>query len=111
VKTDAADCAGVAKATNGVDGVSHTPMKDVGLQQIAPAYRAALENLNVGQSTGLIDMPDGAKMVFYVCEKKSGDSELPSRDEIKDRLFNQELTLVAERYLRDLKREATIVRR
>ena len=34
-----------------------------------------------------------------------------SRDEIKDRLFNQELTLVAERYLRDLKREATIVRR
>ncbi len=111
VKTDAADCAGVAKATNGVEGVSHTPMKDVGLQQIAPAYRAALENLNVGQSTGLIDMPDGAKMVFYVCEKKSGDSELPSRDEIKDRLFNQELTLVAERYLRDLKREATIVRR
>ena len=111
VKADATDCAGVAKATNGVDGLTHTPMKDVGLQQIAPAYRTPLENLNVGQSTDLLDTPDGGKMIFYVCEKKSGNSELPSRDEIKDRLFNQELTLVAERYLRDLKREATIVRR
>ncbi|MDP3493016.1 MAG: peptidylprolyl isomerase [Hyphomonadaceae bacterium] len=111
VKTDAADCASVAKATNGVDGLTHTPMKDVGLQQIAPAYRAPLENLSVGQSTDIIDTPDGGKMIFYVCEKKSGNSELPSRDEIKDRLFNQELGLVAERYLRDLKREATIVRR
>jgi peptidyl-prolyl cis-trans isomerase SurA len=111
VKADAADCGGVAKATNGVDGLTRTPMKDVGLQQIAPAYRTPLENLNVGQSTDLLDTPDGGKMVFYVCEKKSGNSELPSRDEIKDRLFNQELTLVAERYLRDLKREATIVRR
>lgn len=111
VKADAADCAGVAKATNGVEGLTHTPMKDVGLQQIAPAFRAPLENLDVGQSTDLIDTPDGGKMIFFVCEKKSGNSELPSRDEIKDRLFNQELTLVAERYLRDLKREATIVRR
>ena len=111
VKVDAADCAGVANAVNGVDGLTRTPMNDIGLQQIAPAYRTPLETTNVGQSTGLIDLADGGKMIFYVCGKKSGSTELPSRDEIKDRLFNQELTLVAERYLRDLKREATIVRR
>ena len=111
VKTDAADCAGVAKAVNGVDGLTRTPMNEIGLQQIAPAYRTPLETTNVGQSTGIIDTPDGGKMVFYVCAKKSGSAELPSRDEIKDRLFNQELTLTAERYLRDLKREATIIRR
>lgn len=111
VKTKANDCSQVAKAIEGVEGLSHTPMKDIGLQQIAPNYRAPLEGLDVGQSTGIVDMSDGAKMIFYVCQKRSGDADLPSRDEIKDRLFNQELTLVAERYLRDLKREATIVRR
>ena len=111
VKTDATDCAGVAKAIDGVEGLTHTPMKDVGLQQLVPAFRTPLESLNVGQSTGILDLSDGGKMVFYVCEKKSGNSDLPSREEIKDRLFNQELALVAERYLRDLKREATIVRR
>lgn len=110
-RTKAPQCEGVAKALEGVEGVTHTPMKDVGLMQIAPAYRAPLETLDAGQSSAIIDVSDGAKMVFVVCDKKSGDPDLPSRDEIKDRLFNQELSLVAERYLRDLKREATIVRR
>lgn len=111
LKAKATDCAGIPKALEGVDGLTRTPMKDVGLQQIAPTYRNSLEGLNAGQSTGIVDLTDGSKMVFYVCGKKSGDADLPSREEIKDRLFNQELSLVAERYLRDLKREATIVRR
>jgi peptidyl-prolyl cis-trans isomerase SurA len=79
--------------------------------QISPVYRTPLETLEADQSTGILDVSDGAKMMFFVCETRSGDPDLPSRDEIKDRLFNQELSLVAERYLRDLKREATIVRR
>lgn len=111
IKGKANDCASLPKAMEGTDGVTRTPMNNIGLQQIAPNYRGPLEGLEVGQSTGIVDMSDGAKMVFFVCGKRSGDADLPSRDEIKDRLFNQELTLVAERYLRDLKREATIVRR
>lgn len=105
------NCDGVAKAIEGQEGVTHTAMKDIGLMQVAPNYRAPLEGLQVGQSSQLIDLTDGAKMVFVVCERRSGDPDLPSRNDIKDRLFNQELSLVAERYLRDLKREATIVRR
>lgn len=111
IKAKANDCAALPKAMEGVDGVTRTPMNNIGLQQIAPNYRGPLEGLEANQSTGIIDMSDGAKMIFYVCQKRAGDADLPSREEIKDRLFNQELTLVAERYLRDLKREATIVRR
>ena len=111
VKAKATDCASLPKAMDGVDGLTRTPMQNVGLQQIAPTYRAPLEGLEAGQSTGIVDMTDGAKMIFFVCQKRAGDADLPSREEIKDRLFNQELTLVAERYLRDLKRGATIVRR
>lgn len=111
VKAKAATCDGLNKALEGVEGVTRTPMKNVGISQIAPQFRTPLEGVGANQSTALIDTPDGAKMVFYVCSTKSGDADLPSRDEIKDRLFNQELALVAERYLRDLKREATVVRR
>jgi peptidyl-prolyl cis-trans isomerase SurA len=111
LKTKVTRCTDIAGALEGVDGVTHTPMKDVGLMQVAPAYRTPLEGLEPGQSTSVIELSDGAKMVFFVCDKKSGDPDLPSREEIKDRLFNQELALVAERYLRDLKREATVVRR
>lgn len=110
-KANAKSCEGLTKALEGVEGVTRTPMKNLGLSQIAPQYRTPLEGVQANQSTPLIDLPDGGKMVFFVCATRSGDADLPTRAEIKDRLFNQELTLVAERYLRDLKREATIVRR
>ncbi|OYX48988.1 MAG: hypothetical protein B7Y90_08655 [Alphaproteobacteria bacterium 32-64-14] len=111
LKTTAAACGDLTKGLEGVTGITRTPMKDVGLMQVSPAYRTPLEGKTAGQSTDIIDLPDGGKMVFYVCNSRSGDADLPSRDEIRDRLFNAELALVAERYLRDLKREATIVRR
>ena len=111
LKAKAPTCGDLTKAMEAVEGVTRTPMKNVGISQIAPQYRAPLEGLTANQSTNIIDTADGAKMVFFVCGTRSGDADLPSRDEIKDRLFNQELALVAERYLRDLKREATVVRR
>jgi peptidyl-prolyl cis-trans isomerase SurA len=110
-KANAKTCEGLSKALEGVEGITRTPMKNLGLSQIAPQYRTPLEGVQVNESTPLIDLPDGGKMVFFVCGSRSGDADLPTRAEIKDRLFNQELTLVAERYLRDLKREATVVRR
>ncbi len=110
-KASAKSCEGLTKALEGVEGVTRTPMKNLGLSQIAPQFRTPLEGVQANQSTPIIDTPDGGKMVFFVCQTRSGDADLPTRAEIKERLFNQELTLVAERYLRDLKREATIVRR
>jgi peptidyl-prolyl cis-trans isomerase SurA len=86
-------------------------MKDVGLMQVAPQFRTPLEGLGANQASQIIDLTDGGKMIFFVCSSRSGDADLPARTEIKDRLFNQELALVAERYLRDLKRESTVVRR
>ena len=111
VKTSAKSCADLSKALEGVEGVTRTPMKDVGLMQVAPQFRAPLEGLSANQASPIVDLPDGSKMIFYVCGTRSGDANLPAREEIKDRLFNQELALVAERYLRDLKRESTVVRR
>jgi peptidyl-prolyl cis-trans isomerase SurA len=111
LKTSATTCADLTKSLEGVTGITRTPMKDIGLMQISPQYRTPLEGKTAGQSTDVIELPDGGKMVFYVCGTRAGNGDLPTRDEIRDRLFNAELSLVAERYLRDLKREATVVRR
>lgn len=111
LKANAASCAALPKAMEGIEGLTRTPMNGVGFMQIAPQFRTPLEGVGPNQSSPIVDLPDGGKMVFFVCASRSGDADLPSREEIKDRLFNQELALVAERYLRDLKREATIVRR
>lgn len=113
VRAKAKTCGEVAAAVEGVEGIpAPADMNDVSLQQVQDAYRTALQPLQAGESTEPVDLPDGSgKMVFYVCDRTSGDPQVPTREEIRDRLFNAELALVAERYLRDLKREASIDRR
>jgi len=111
VKAKATKCGEVDATAAGLEGVTNIPMNDVALTQVAAAYRPALEALQAGQSTPVLDLADDAKMVFYVCERKAGRSDLPTRDEIHNRLFQAEMAMIADRYLRDLKREATIERR
>ncbi len=112
IKAKTNDCGGVPGAIAGVGGVTSETMNDIPLEQVADAFRPALEKVEAGQSTDVIDLPENAgKLVFYVCERASGTPGVPTRDDIYDRLFNAELAMVAERYLRDLKREATIDRR
>jgi peptidyl-prolyl cis-trans isomerase SurA len=92
-------------------GVTSTPMNDISLGQIAAQFRGALEPLAVGQSTDVLNLEGDSKMMFYVCAKRAGAGKVPSREEIKDSLFDSEITMISERYLRDLKREATIERK
>jgi peptidyl-prolyl cis-trans isomerase SurA len=111
VKAKATNCGEVDAAAAGVEGVTNVPMNDVALAQVSAAYRPALEAVQAGQSTAVLDLADGAKMVFYVCGRKTGQTGLPTREEIHSRLFQAEMAMIADRYLRDLKREATIERR
>jgi peptidyl-prolyl cis-trans isomerase SurA len=111
IKGKAKTCRELPAALAGVEGVRAETMNDVPLEQVSDAFRPALENAQANQSTDVIDLPEDAKMVFYVCERVSGTPGVPTRDEIYDRLFNAELAMVAERYLRDLKRGASIDRR
>lgn len=111
IKAKATTCAQVPDAVKGIEGVTATPMNGVDISQVQTVYRASLQSLQTGQSSEALDLPDGVKMMFYVCERLSGDPSIPSREEIRGRLFNQELAMFEERYLRDLKREASIDRR
>jgi peptidyl-prolyl cis-trans isomerase SurA len=86
-------------------------MNGVSLTQIAPAYRPALEDVQAGDSTDALDLPNNAgKMVFYVCDRETA-SVLPTREQIRSQLFSAELGMIEERYLRDLKRKASIQER
>jgi peptidyl-prolyl cis-trans isomerase SurA len=49
--------------------------------------------------------------VFVVCAREAGGAAVPSRDEIEDRLRERELSMLSDRDLRNLRREATIITR
>jgi peptidyl-prolyl cis-trans isomerase SurA len=111
VKGKAKVCNEVEGAAKEVGGLTATPMNDISLGQIADAYRSALDPLEAGQSTDILSLEGDAKMMFYVCAKRAGAGKMPSRQDVRDMLFDSEITMISERYLRDLKREATIERK
>ncbi|MDZ4761030.1 MAG: peptidylprolyl isomerase [Alphaproteobacteria bacterium] len=103
-------CADVAATVEAIDGLSAVDLNEVALSGMAENFRAALQPLEAGGSTDVIDISNG-KAVLYVCDRASASSEMPTREQVRSRLFDTEITMLADRYLRDLKREATIIRR
>lgn len=70
----------------------------------------AIAGVPEGGASGVINTPAGPAVLF-VCDRGQAGVQLPTRDQIEDRLFSQQITMLSQRDLRDLKREATIIRR
>lgn len=106
VKAKVKSCADVEKAAAGTPGVKATNLNEVALSGMPEIFRTALKPLEPGQSTEVLNGSSG-KMIVFVCERAAG-AALPSREQIENSLFDIQVSMLADRYLRDLKREATI---
>lgn len=103
-------CADVEKAAKAADGIVVQDLNDVALSDLSPAFKTALENQAIGKPTGVLDIPEG-KAVVVVCNRQIGGGAMPTREQMSDRLFKSQIAMLSDRYLRDIKREASIVRR
>ena len=88
-------------------GVVGTEIGDQDINGLGPEYRAALEAVTDGQFTPPVRTPVGLHL-FAVCGRRVQGEGVPTRDQVGSRLFGQQLTMLAKRYLRDLRNSATI---
>jgi peptidyl-prolyl cis-trans isomerase SurA len=72
--------------------------------------RARIADVPAGSASTPVESGEQAN-VFVVCAREAGGAAVPSRDEIEDRLRERELSMLSDRYLRNLRREATIITR
>ena len=91
------------------------------VKEMAPQFVKILEQTPNGRSTPPLRGATGVEM-FVVCSggmvpaasadggpgRTISKSSQVTKEEIENRLFNQELSMLARRYLRDLRRDATI---
>ncbi len=78
------------------------------LSDLAVASQSLLTDLEPGQASTPFEMSAGWASI-YVCQRRDGAQNLPTRDQIENQLFGQELGLISERELRNARREATIL--
>lgn len=101
-------CDNAGKAAGAVNGAKLIELGDVAQSDLSDAMAEAVDSLSAGQTTGVLRTGDTASLLV-VCARAAEGEGLPTREEIENRLFDQELAMLSQRYLRNLRRESTIV--
>lgn len=91
-----------------VPGVVAGDLGEAELKDLSPAFRTAVEGLPEGQFSSPIRTQAGLHLVAVCGRRAGGAAEQVSREQIENRLFGQQLTMISRRYMRDLRSSATI---
>jgi peptidyl-prolyl cis-trans isomerase SurA len=91
-----------------VPGAVVSDLGSIAPSDLQPDLRGAVSRLNPGDLSSPIHAQAGVVVLALCSRDRTGGANLPSRDQIEANLMDQELSLAARRWLRDLRREATI---
>jgi peptidyl-prolyl cis-trans isomerase SurA len=64
-------------------------------------------SLKVGEASAPIRTEAGLHLLL-LCGKSAAGADVPTKQQVEDRLYSQQITMLAQRYLRDLHNSATI---
>ncbi|MFP3943708.1 MAG: peptidylprolyl isomerase [Alphaproteobacteria bacterium] len=102
-------CAAARELVSENDRLEGKELGKTKLSEVAnKPMRKALSTLTEGDTTDPARSENGGYVVFFVCERKAiGEKAIP-REAVEKQLYNQQLSMMARRYLRDLRRDATV---
>jgi peptidyl-prolyl cis-trans isomerase SurA len=107
VKAKFKGCDSIEAATEGETGVIAGDLGEAEVSDLAPQFREAADSLKVGEMSEPIRTPVGLHLVA-VCGRRSAGAAQMDRDQIEQRLYSQQLSMISRRYMRDLRNSATI---
>lgn len=79
------------------------------IKDLPPAIQQTVLNLQGGQSANPLPSDRGVH-IFVVCSRTDVKTQVrePTREDVENRLYTQQLSMYAKRYIRDLRADATI---
>ena len=101
------DCTTLADDVRDIADVTTTDMGELKASELNEQLVDVLADTEVGQLSTPIPRPQGATAIM-VCNRTSTGSEIPTRDEIENRLMDNQLAQASRKHLRDLRSKATI---
>jgi peptidyl-prolyl cis-trans isomerase SurA len=107
VASSAQSCDDLVELAKEVKSPASPNLGEMKVGELAPVLRDPVSSLKAGELTGPIDLPNGV-MVLMVCSRKAPPSNLPSPEQIRAQLEAQRFEILAQRYLRDLRRSAFV---
>jgi peptidyl-prolyl cis-trans isomerase SurA len=103
-------CESVEAVADADDNLRSVTLNDLNVNDLGPEAQAMVTSTPVGEATDIFAQ-SGTLAVMYVCDRRDDMEAVPSPEQIEDRLYSEQLGMISERSLRNLRREATIIRR
>ncbi|MEL6258691.1 MAG: SurA N-terminal domain-containing protein, partial [Pseudomonadota bacterium] len=103
-------CDEIADEVEDDDRLTDVFLGRVAIDGLSEKTRGLIEGVSEDGHSEVFDSRAGPAVLF-VCERAEETEDLPSRSQIENSLFQQELGMVSDRALRNLRREAAIIRR
>ncbi|MBW8815900.1 MAG: peptidylprolyl isomerase [Caulobacterales bacterium] len=100
-------CTNLEAIAGKTEGVVAGDLGEAELGDLAPQFRDAAEKLKVGEISDPVRTTAGLHLVA-VCARRSGGQGQADKQQIEQRLYSQQLSMIARRYMRDLRNSATI---
>src|SRR6185295_684304 len=105
-----AGCERLQELVAKIRGAMYFDLGKMQLSALSPEIRAALAKTHPGETTEPFQSAAGTELIVR-CDKPPPRIEvfhMPSRDEVEQQLYEQQMAVYGRRYLRDLKRLANI---
>jgi peptidyl-prolyl cis-trans isomerase SurA len=103
-------CGDLDQRVSAINGAQTVDLGQAREADLSPAIRTRITGVAAGAATPIVT-DGGTVNTIFVCARQAGGGAVPDRNEIEGRLREQELAMLSERYLRNLRREATIIQR
>jgi peptidyl-prolyl cis-trans isomerase SurA len=107
LKPQIKDCAGLEGAAAKAPGVVAGDLGEAEVADLAPQFQDAANKLKVGEVSDPIRTGAGLHLIA-VCGRRSAGGQQADKEQIERRLRGQQLSMIARRYMRDLRNSATI---
>ena len=110
VKSQVRSCADLPAIANQLQGTVYQRLGNMNPKDLNPELRDALAKTGPGEVVTPFFSPAGLELIMRcdVAPPKLGAFELPSRDQLRQQLSAQQMSLYAKSYLRDLRRNAVV---
>ena len=100
-------CDNLETVAGRVPGVVSADLGEADINDLRGPFKEAAEKLQTNQVSDPIRTDVGVHLVA-VCSKRAGGAKLPTKADVQNRLFAEQLSVMSRRYLRDLRTSATI---
>lgn len=107
VKPQIKGCENIETVAGKTPGMISADLGEAEINDLRGPFKDAAVKLQPGETSDPIRTDVGMHLVA-VCSKRNGGAKIPTKADISNRLYAEQLAVMSKRYLRDLRNSATI---